>query len=104
LRSPALDFPNSFLCLWAKPINSEVIAIEGDRILVDVGQGRSYWIEPSGKFQLQTSPISAPKPEWERTDLGKHPEFVNSDYARRWRFQDLNSGQPRVIIYEANCT
>lgn len=89
---------------WAKPIDSEVIAIEGDRILVDVGQDRFYWIEPSGKFQLQSSPISAPKPELDKTDLGKHPEFINSSYARRWRFKDLKSGQERVIIYEANCT
>lgn len=89
---------------WAKPIDSEVIAIAGDRILVNVGQGRTYWIEPSGKFERQTTPISAPKPELDRTDLGKHPAFPTSDYAKRWRFKDLNSGKERVIIYEVNCS
>jgi hypothetical protein len=89
---------------WAKPIDSEVIAIAGDRILVNVGQGRTYWIEPSGKFQRQTTPLSVPKPELDETDLGRHPEFIKSDYAKLWRFKDLNSGQERVIIYEVNCS
>jgi hypothetical protein len=89
---------------WAKPIDSEVIALEGDRILVNVGQGKFYWIEPSGNFQLQPSAMDVPKPEAYATDLGKHPEFSNSGYARVWRFQDLNSGKQRVIIYEANCS
>jgi hypothetical protein len=89
---------------WAKPIDSQVIAIEGDRILVDVGQGQSYWIEPSGKFQRQAESLSAPSPEPFNGDLGRHPEFVKSDYAKLWKFADLNSKVERVIIYESNCT
>lgn len=91
---------------WAKPIDSTVLAIEGDRILVSVGEGRSYWIEPSGNFQLESNSIDAPEPDSypHQTALGKHPDFVNSSYASIWEFPDLNSGQTRVLIYEANCT
>ncbi|MBE9096966.1 hypothetical protein [Tychonema sp. LEGE 07203] len=97
-----IDARNNTLQRWAKPIDSEVVAIAGDRILVDANK-KLYWIEPSGNFQLQPNQIAAKKPIFE-SRIKTHPEFQNSGYAGVWRFQDLKSGKTRQIIYEANCS
>jgi hypothetical protein len=98
-----VDDQNNTLRRWAKPVDSEMIAIAGDRILVDVGDDKRYWIESSGNFQRQTDSISPAPPTFD-SRVKTHPEFKNSGYAGLWRFYDLNTGNSRRVIYEGNCT
>ncbi|MCW6050869.1 hypothetical protein QUB60_20100 [Microcoleus sp. A2-C5] len=97
-----VDPRNNRIQRWAKPVDSAIVAIDGDRILVDADK-KLYWIKPSGNFQLQPNQIAAKEPIFE-SRVKDHPEFKNSGYAGLWRFQDLKTGKTRKIIYEANCT
>jgi hypothetical protein len=98
-----VDAQNNTVRRWAKPVDSALVAIKGDQILVDGGDGKRYWIDPSGNFQLQNETTSTAKPN----SLGRmkgHSEFGNSGYANLWQYTDQQSGQSRRIIYEAVCT
>jgi hypothetical protein len=98
-----VDEQNNTIRRWAKPLDSELIAVAGDRILVDIGDKKRYWIDPTGNFQRQTDSISPAMPTFD-SRVKTHPEFKNSGYAGLWRFSDLNAGNNRRIIYEGNCT
>jgi hypothetical protein len=98
-----VDDQNNTLRRWAKPVDSEMIAVAGDRILVDIGDKKRYWIDSTGNFQRQTDSISPATPTFD-SRIKTHPEFKNSGYAGLWRFSDLNAGNSRRIIYEGNCT
>jgi hypothetical protein len=96
-----VDAANKTLYRWAKPIDTDVVAVEGDRILIKADQ--HYWIEPSGEFQLQIGKIVPKAPTFAQR-VKKHPEFKGSGYAGQWRYRDLKTGKIRQIIYEGNCT
>jgi hypothetical protein len=98
-----VDDQNNTLRRWPKPVDSEMIAVAGDRILVDIGDKKRYWIDPTGNFQRQTDSISPATPTF-NSRVKTHPEFKNSGYAGLWRFSDLTAGNSRRIIYEGNCT
>jgi hypothetical protein len=96
-----VDTVNKTLRRWAKPIDTEVVAVEGDRILIKAD--KHYWIKPSGEFQLQIGKIVPKAPTFVQR-VKQHPEFKGSGYAGLWRFQDLKTGKVRQVIYEGNCT
>jgi hypothetical protein len=98
-----VDAQNKTLRRWAKPVDANVLAIAGDRILVNAGSNKQYWIAPSGQFQLQPNPITPAKPIIDGR-VKNHPEFEKSGYAFLSRFSDLKSRRVRRIIYEASCT
>lgn len=96
-----VDAQNNTLQRWAKPVDSQVIAIAGSRILVKADNNQSYWIDSSGTITTYTETDSLPSPE--NIPYIKHPEFAASGvYSQRLR--DLNSDDDRRIIAEASCT
>jgi hypothetical protein len=96
-----VDARNKTLRHWSKPIDTEVVAVEGDRILIKAE--KNYWIAPSGYFQLQNGKIVPGAPTFMQR-IKKHPEFKGSAFAGMWRYKDLKTGKVRQVIYEANCT
>jgi hypothetical protein len=95
-----VDARNRTIRRWGKPLNSRVMAISGDRILVQT-DSQSYWIGTDGRLELQTETRSLLSP----TDVPykKHPEFGTSGIYSQ-RFVDANSGRDRQIIADAPCT
>ncbi len=99
-----VDAQNKTLRRWAKPLDSQVLGVQGDRILIEEIEAKKvYWIESSGAFKLQPTQIRAKKPEF-ISQVMNHPEFKKSDYAGLWNFQDLKTGKMHRVIYEGNCT
>jgi hypothetical protein len=100
-RVVEVDARNRTLRRWAKPLNSTVVAVAGDRILVETAPNQSYWIGRDGSLELQTQSLSLTSP----TDIPykKHPEFGASGIYSQ-NFVDVNSGRDRRIIADAPCT
>jgi hypothetical protein len=96
-----VDAQNNTLQRWAKPVDSQVIAIAGNRILVTADENRSYWIDPAGNITAYTETLSLPSPE--NVPYVKHPEFAPTGVYSQ-RFRDLNSGNDRRMIAVAPCT
>ncbi len=96
-----VDAQNNTLQRWSKPVDSQVIAIAGNRILVTTGENRSYWIDQDGNITVYTETLSLPSPT--NVPYIKHPEFAASGIYSQ-RFSDLNSGNDRRMIAEASCT
>lgn len=100
-RVVEVDGQNSTIQRWAKPVDSKVIAIAGNRILVTTDENQSYWIDTAGRITVFTETLSLPSPA--SIPYIKHPEFAASGIYSQ-RFSDLNSGDDRQIIAEASCT
>ncbi len=96
-----VDARNRTLRRWAKPLNSTVLAITGDRILVETAPNQSYWIGRDGSLELQTATLSLTDPT--SIPYKKHPEFAASGIFSQ-QFIDMNSGDDRRIIADAPCT
>jgi hypothetical protein len=96
-----VDARNRTLRRWGKPLDSTVLAISGDRILVETAPNQSYWIGRDGSLELQTQALSLTSPT--NIPYKKHPEFGASGIYSQ-KFVDVNSGRDRRIIADAPCT
>ena len=91
---------------WSMPIDSIVVAVQGDRIVVPRSDARekaqALSISSTGELSLTTVP-----PQPEKPALVTCPalaEFKGSDYVRCFEFHDLVSGHVRRLAYQGPCT
>jgi hypothetical protein len=96
-----VDARNRTLRRWGKPLNSTVLAISGDRILVETAPNQSYWIGRDGSLELETQARSLTVPT--NIPYKKHPEFGTSGIYSQ-KFIDIDSNRDRRIIADAPCT
>jgi hypothetical protein len=96
-----VDARNRTLRRWAKPLNSTVVAVSGDRILVETAPNQSYWIGRDGSLELETQARSLTLPI--NIPYKKHPEFGASGIYSQ-KFIDIDSDRDRRIIADAPCT
>lgn len=96
-----VDAENNTRRRWPKPLDSKVLAIEGDRILVEADNDQRYWIDTAGMLERSTDTRSFPSPS--TVPYKKHPEFGTSGIYSQ-QFIDLTSGRDRQIIADAPCT
>lgn len=89
---------------WATPVDSTPIAIRGDRLLVEVAATEPVriWIDIDGKIAPGDSNITAAISPVACKNIFQ--EFENSAYASCWRYQDLESGNFRILGFEGVCS
>ena len=86
---------------WSVPIDYQPLALRGRELLVN-HRGRRLWIGTDGSLRADGAGANYPDPETASCPTpAAHPDSV---YAQCAAFSDLDSGQPRLLQYEAPCT
>ena len=87
---------------WPMPVDSVVIGVRGDQILVSLDADRSIFISPVGKIAVTSTP--SPLPERREYTCPELQDFKGSAYLQCFEFRDLVNGDTRRIAFEAPCT
>lgn len=88
---------------WAIPVDSYPVGIQGDRLLINFYGSPPLWISLNGSITVEDNEISLPPTEQIECDFSAEA-FPNSAYAGCTRFQDINSGESRLLSFEGVCT
>jgi hypothetical protein len=92
---------------WWIPIDSTVVGIAGDELLITQALGEEgnflvqLAISPRGQFRA--IPLSTSSPGTS-ISCPKNQDLPQSDYMGCWRFLDKSSGAERRLVYEDICS
>lgn len=88
---------------WAMPVNSWVMAVENDSIIVRYNfNEKAMSISRNGDISL-TDPVD-PVSRLVKCPHNLESEFKNSSYDRCVEFTDTKTGKHRLLAYEMPCT
>ena len=89
---------------WRKPMESEVAAIDGERLRLNVLDGNevelALWADPTGTLAPAQN-AAAPEPRL--FDCPALKAFADSDYVQCYEYIDA-AGAQRKLAYEGVCT
>ena len=89
---------------WGMPVDSQVAAVVGDRILVALSSAGKQALSISSSGALALTPVPGPTSFIQQTQCPAIKAFGGSGYLRCFEFQDLNSAEVRRIAYQGPCT
>jgi len=103
-----LDESGEVLRRWPLPVDTRILAIDGDQILVPIAprsgsnSAVAIFISSQGEILKTVMPNNLTEPVIYKCP--SLPEFGKSAYVRCWMFRDLSNGKIRRLAYQGPCS